>query len=505
MKILSSWQIRKIDADTILQEGISSLELMKRAATAFYTWLTERYQNKSASILLFAGVGNNGGDALVVARLLHKAGYNVEVCLVEYGKNYSEDCAHNVRRIRAENISLQIISNEKEIPDMHRYDLLIDGLFGTGLSRNVSGIAAAVIQAINKSGKRVISIDVPSGLFLDRKTELAVQATETVTFQIPKLALYLPDNYTYTGNVTNVPIGLSEKAIAEAETNMFFTRKEEIAKMIKPLSKFAHKGTEGHALIVGGSLGKMGSVCISSRAALKMGCGLVTAYIPKCGGSILQSSFPEAMVIEDPGEEYINSIPVNLPVSAVGIGVGMGQSARTARALLNFLEENSAPLVVDADGLNILAQHQEWLSLLAPKTILTPHPKELSRLTGVWNGDYDKIQKTRLLAREYDLIVVIKGAYSVIVDSNNIFVNSSGTPALATAGSGDALTGMITSLLAQGYPPLEAARVGVYLHGMTADITANSIYPRSFIASDIIDNIGDAYKELKKTADSFGF
>lgn len=498
MKILTSEQIRRVDAETIKREGIPSLELMKRAAKAFYDRFTERFPDKNSPVLIFAGVGNNGGDGLVVARLLNKSGYNVKVCIVEYSDHYTEDCAHNVRRIKAENISYMKVREEKEIPELSGYDLLIDGIFGTGLSREVSGIAATVIQRINESGKPVISIDVPSGLFLDRPTSFAVHATETITFQIPKLALYLPDNQAYTDKVTIVPIGLNKEAIAQEASNMSLVERCNIRALLKPLHKFAHKGTQGHGLLIGGSLGKIGSVCLASRAALRSGCGLVTAFVPGCGTSVLQTAFPEAMVIEDRNGTHITSIGYTIRHDAVGIGVGMGLLPETQEAFYRFIQQNRAPMVIDADGLNILSKNREWLSLLPPDTILTPHPKELSRLIGEWREDYEKIEKTIAFAKKYRLIVVLKGAYTLIVTPEHLYVNRTGTPALATAGSGDVLTGIITGLLAQGYSPLEAAQSGVFLHGLTADLTAAEIHPRSFIASDIIDNLGRAYFEIEK-------
>ncbi|MBK5195116.1 MAG: NAD(P)H-hydrate dehydratase [Proteiniphilum sp.] len=498
MKILTSEQIRVVDAETIKWEGIPSLTLMKQAATAFYNRFVENYPRKEIAVLIFSGVGNNGGDGLVVARMLNKSGYNVMLYVVEYSDKYSEDCAHNLRRAKAENVPNKKIITDIDIPDPNQYDVVIDAIFGTGLSREVTGVAKTVIDSINECGKPVYSIDMPSGMFPDRKTSFAVRATETVTFQIPKLALFLPENKDYTGNVSIVPIGLNEEAIAEAESNIFFTEYEEIRALLKPLGRFAHKGTEGHALIIGGSLGKIGSVCLASKAALKTGCGLVTAYLPKCGMPVIQSFLPEAMAVEDNHPERISYIGYDLLPDAIGIGIGMGQQAETEDAFHYFLKNNKAPLVIDADGLNLLAKHPKWLAYLPSRTILTPHPKELSRLIGMWSDDYDKIQKTRFFANENDLVVVIKGAYSLIIDADNIYMNSTGTPALATAGSGDVLTGMITSLLAQGYKSTEAARVGVYLHGLTADLTQKSIHPRSFTAGDIIENIGNAYLNLEK-------
>ena len=532
MKILSSEQIRIVDAETIKREGISSLELMKRAATAFCYWFTKKYTNKQSLIAIFSGVGNNGGDGLVIARILHKLGYNVDVFIVEYKDSYSDDCAHNLRRVKAEKIHYKKILDKIDIPSLEKYDIVIDGIFGIGLSREVSGIAADVIEVINEfssiktgyyeldyagahtgyseahkgysnvhagyfnSHKSVISIDVPSGLFLDRKTDFAVRANETVSFHTPKLALYLPENYLFAGNVTILNIGLNEQTISEIESNLFFTERNDIKASLKPLLKFAHKGTEGHALIIGGSIGKIGSVSLATKAALKMGCGLITAYVPRCGVSVIQSQFPEAMAIEDKGDKHIREINFDITPDAIGVGVGMGQLEETVTAFYKFIQNYKGPMVIDADGLNILSKHQERLSIIPPKTILTPHPKELMRLIGNWRDDFDKIKKTVELAQRFDLIIIVKGAYSLIIDSQNIYVNSSGTPALATAGSGDVLTGMITSLLAQGYDSMDAARVGTYMHGMTADITSQYIHPRTFIASDIIDNIGKCYINL---------
>lgn len=498
MKILSVEQIREVDAKTIKYDGIPSLELMKRASVAFYNWFASRYTDKSVSILIFSGIGNNGGDGLMIARLLYRSGYNVKVNIVEYSKKYSENCAHHIRRAKAENISLKKISEGDALPDITNYDIIIDAIFGTGLKREIENISKEIIKTINETGKTVISVDVPSGLFLDKKTEIAVHATETVTFQIPKLALFLSENEIYTGNLSIIPIGLNFNAIAEAETTIFYTEKEYIKRLIKPLSKFTHKGIQGHAFIIGGCKGKTGAVHLASKAALKSGCGLVTAFTPKCSLPILQTNLPELMVLEDESNDFISNIKFDLKPNAIGIGIGMGQKDETQEAFYKFLLSNKTPMVIDADGLNILSLHPEWLTQLLPKTILTPHPKELERLIGKWNNDHDKIEKTRLFAKKHDLIIVLKGAFTMIIDSEYMYVNNTGTPALATAGSGDVLTGIITSLLAQGYEPLESARIGVYIHGSTSNLTKDSIHPLSFVASDIIENISRAYFDLEK-------
>ena len=279
--------------------------------------------------------------------------------------------------------------------------------------------------------------------------------------------------------------------------NTIFIDQKEILKRYKYIDKQTHKGIQGHALLIGGSYGKIGSVCLSSKAALKTGCGLVTAFVPKCGYEIVQISIPEVMVLTDVQEKFISNITFEIVPQAIGIGPGIGQELSTQKALHDFLKINTASLVMDADALNILSLNKSWLSLLAPKTIITPHPKELERLIGTWKSEEEKFEKTKLFSKQYNLIVVMKGAPTHTIDGETIYENSTGNAALATAGSGDVLTGMITSLLAQSYEPVNAAILGVYLHGLTADIALPDTGYQSFIASNVIENIGKAYLTLE--------
>ncbi|HTN68231.1 MAG TPA: NAD(P)H-hydrate dehydratase [Dysgonamonadaceae bacterium] len=493
MKILSSKTIRIVDAKTIKYNKISSLELMEAAAVAFFDRFVQKHTNQEKTIAIFCGMGNNGGDGLVLARLLHYAGYKVIVFIVKVRNISSNDYALNLEKVKRTGVTISNITSAEEIPDLSDIKIVIDAIFGTGLSRELSGLAKKVIISINQERKHVVSVDVPSGLFLNKQTILAISANETITFQIPKLALFLPDNDKFVGNLTSVDIGLSTKAISEAKTDKYLITSQNLASILKPLNKFTHKGTQGHSLIIGGSLGKIGAISLASKAALKTGCGLVTAFIPQCGTDALQCYFPEAMVIEDKNRFFISSISYNIHPDAIAIGMGMGQNEETKQALYHFLLQSPKTLVIDADALNILAENSDWLSLLQPNTILTPHPAELARLIGNWKNDFEKIESARAFAQKYTIIIVIKGAHTLIIDSNNLYVNSSGTPALATAASGDILSGMIAGLLAQSYEPIIAAQLGVYIHGMTANITSDKINPRAFIASDIIDNIGKVY------------
>ena len=281
--------------------------------------------------------------------------------------------------------------------------------------------------------------------------------------------------------------------------------KEDILKIYKPVNDHTHKGTQGHALLIGGSYGKIGAVCLSTKAALKSGCGLVTAFIPECGYTILQTSVPEVMVLTDTEKKYISDIQYNFTPNAIGIGPGIGQEQTTQNALNNFLKSIKIPLVIDADALNILSRNQKWFALLPENSILTPHQKELERMIGKWDDEDERLEMTKKFAKKHKLIIVSKGSPTQIIDSENIYENSTGNAALATAGSGDVLTGMITGLLAQSYNPLDSAMLAVYLHGLTADIALSTTGHESFIASDIISNIGSAFLTLKGNRREIGF
>lgn len=273
---------------------------------------------------------------------------------------------------------------------------------------------------------------------------------------------------------------------------------KKILEIYKPLEQKTHKGSQGHALIIGGSYGKIGSIVLASKACLRSGCGLVTALIPKCGYDVLQTALPEAMVLTDDNERCISNIEFEIEPKAIAIGMGMGQEMLTQKAFHQFLKTNNKPLLIDADGINILARNKNLLELLPEKTILTPHKKELERLIGSWKSEEEKLKLIGTLAKKFSLIFVIKGAPTHIFDGENLYKNTTGNPALATAGSGDSLSGIITSFLAQGYKPLEASLFGVYLHGLTADIAISATGYESFIASDISENLGKAFLSLNK-------
>jgi hydroxyethylthiazole kinase-like uncharacterized protein yjeF len=498
MKIFNAEKIKELDKLTIETQKITSLELMERAALQAFLWLVNHFHDKKTVYHIFCGVGNNGGDGLVIARMLKQNFFEVHIYVVPFSEKFSNDFDSNLERLKECNLTYEVIKADSEFPNIAENHIIIDAIFGIGLTRVMDSWLQLLIQKINYHQSFTVSIDVPSGLFLNQKTNVAIHSDVVLTFQLPKLAFYLPDNENFINEIVLLPIDLDEKAIEFIPSNYFYTNLNEIKKRYKPISKFSHKGTQGHVLLIGGCFGKIGAMVLASQATLRSGCGLATVFIPKCGYEILQTATPEAMVITDESYHRISNIAFNFQPKAIGIGMGIGQDVATAEAIFDFLKNNSIPLVIDADALNILSEHQEWLNLLPKNSILTPHPKELERLIGTWNDDFDKIEKVKVFAKTYHLVVLIKGAFTLIIDEKNVFVNSSGNQALATGGSGDVLSGMITSFRAQGYSAVDAALLGVYFHGRTADIAMNDMGYEGFIASDIIKYLGKVFMELRR-------
>lgn len=493
MKIFTALQIKQADEITIVKQNIASHDLMERAGTEAFLWLKRKFPDKETVFHVFCGQGNNGGDGLVIARLLHNDRYSIVLDVIYEAGKPTVDFTANLQKI--EDAAIPYNKNENYYFEKDRL-VYIDAIFGIGLSRELNDTTRQVVERINNGKGCVISIDVPSGMFMDRKTDFAVQSDIVLTFQFPKLSFYLPDNYRFIKDVVVLDIGLDSEFIENTPTGYYFTDGFEICNRYKPVAAYAHKGTQGHALIIGGSYGKIGAVCLSAKAALMSGCGLVTAYVPKCGYTILQTAFPEAMVVTD-GDEYITQIGFDLNPKAIGIGMGLGQHPDTQKALYEFLKLQSLPLVIDADALNILSYNKDWLKLLPENSIITPHPKELERLMGSWQDDFEKIEMMIAFSKEYKLVLIAKDSRTMIVYNDTIYINSTGNAALATGGSGDVLTGIITGLLAQSYDPINAAIFGVYLHGLTADIGVAETGKQSFIASDILKYMGAAYRDIE--------
>ena len=503
MKILSAKQIMEADKLTIEKQGISSTELMERAATKVFDEIHARLQGAPIPVKIFCGIGNNGGDGLVVGRQLIDAGYDVTIYIVNYSDQRSADFLINYDRVKNRTKKWPVLlKSEDEFPEINYGDFVVDAIVGVGLNRPLPDWVAGLVRHINASGPFVLAIDMPSGLMADAPVEdleSIIRASYTITFQAPKMSFYLPDSAPFVGDLQILDIGLDSDFLEQAVPEAELISKPEARALYTPRQRFTHKGTYGHALIIGGSYGKIGSVCLTATAALRAGAGLVTIFAPKYGYDILQTALPEAMVITDPHNEILTNIEFDLDPDVIGFGIGVGTKEETIEAFEQLLKKNKKPMVIDADGLNILSKKKELLKLVPEGSVLTPHPKELERLIGSWKNDFEKLEKVKTFTQDYKVIVLIKGTYTFVVTPNDLFINTTGNPGMATAGSGDVLTGVITALIGQGYEPLRAAVLGAYLHGKAGDLAAENLSYEGLIAGDIAKNTGAAIFDLFET------
>ncbi|MDH6535511.1 NAD(P)H-hydrate dehydratase [Parabacteroides sp. 52] len=501
IKIFATEQVKELDKYTIEHEPIASIDLVERASVLFVQEFVRHFSRQSR-VFVFAGPGNNGADALAIARLLADESYKVEVYLFNPSHHLSLDCDKNKERLQKEvSVAFTEVAGPFEAPQLGEQDIVIDGLFGSGLNRSLEGGFAAVVNYINESDATVVAIDIPSGLFGEdnrqNNPDAIIRADVTLTFAFPKLAFLLPENHVYVGEWKVLDIGLHPTAVEEMSTPYVQVSEEDIVSLLRPRERFAHKGNYGHALLVAGSKGKMGASLLAARACLRSGAGLLTAHIPFRGEQTFQTAFPEAMLSFDPHKEYFTTVPELAPYTAVAVGPGIGQSFETAAAVERLLERFGKPLVIDADAINLLASNHDMFNKIPSNSLLTPHPKEFDRIAGESHSDYERLQKARMFASEKNMYIVLKGAYTATcTPDGRVFFNNSGNPGMATAGSGDVLTGILLGLLSQGYEPGEAAVLGVYLHGAAGDLAAAFRSEESLIAGDITEMLGKAFKQL---------
>lgn len=505
MKIFTSKQIHEWDAYTIEHEPVSSIDLMERAAAAIAEAITRKW-DKDVPIIVFAGPGNNGGDALAVARMLADRQYNISAYLFNIRNHLSDDCYANKMRLKESKLLKKFVEvvDEFDPPELTAETLVIDGLFGSGLNKPLSGGFASLVKYINASECKVVSIDLPSGLMAEDNTynisANIIRADVTLTLQTKKLCMYFADCQQYLGNLEILDIGLSEEWMAKTQTPLTLVERHNILPLMKTRDDFAHKGSMGHALIIAGCYGMAGAATMATKACLRTGVGKATAHIPARNYDIMQISVPEAIVQIDKEEHCFSEAIDTDGYDAVAIGPGLGQRDTTAVALISQIRRTQKPLVLDADALNILASRRAWLQQLPQGVLLTPHPKEFDRLEGNDSGsDYERLVKARDMAQRLQIYILLKGHYSALCQPDgSVLFNSTGNSGMATAGSGDVLTGIIVGLMARGYQTSEAAVVGMYLHGLAGDIAAEENGKESLVATDIITSISEAFKELSK-------
>ncbi|UCG28955.1 MAG: NAD(P)H-hydrate dehydratase [Bacteroidales bacterium] len=503
MKIFRADQVKQIDAYTIENEPVRSIDLMERAAFQLYRWLVQRY-SRERKIKIYVGPGNNGGDGLALARMLAEDFYQVEVFYVKFTDKVTKDWKINYDRLaKQDKADVRYLVTGERMPVTDKQDLLVDGLFGSGLSRPLDGFPAEVVRSINKHEGEIIAIDIPSGLMGEdnsgNKRSNIVNATITLTFQFPNLSFFYAENEIFVGEWHLLPIGLHQDIIRELQTGFFYLTPDLIRSNMGKRKKFSHKGNFGHVLLISGCYGKMGAAILASRACLRTGTGLLTTHIPKFGYGIIQTALPEAMISIDQSDIIFTLAPDLEPYQAIGVGPAIGCRNNSHKALHDLIERAGVPIVFDADAINILGENRKWLNSVPAGSIFTPHPKEFERLVGKSKNHFDRNMKQIAFAKKYNVYLVLKGAFtSVACPDGSCYFNSTGNPGMATAGSGDVLTGIILSLLGQGYSPKLSALIGVYIHGLAGDIARDQYGEEALIATDIIENLGNAFKEIRK-------
>jgi ADP-dependent NAD(P)H-hydrate dehydratase / NAD(P)H-hydrate epimerase len=500
MKIFTAEQIREWDQYTIHHEPVDSLLLMERAAARCTEWLLKNCNNAN-QFMIFCGKGNNGGDGLAIARMLFLQNRVIEVFVVESYTKASSDFSANFQRLQKLNVSVKAIWNREDIPVLPANAVIVDALYGSGLNRPTEGITAELINTINRSGCTTVAVDIPSGLFADKSSKGCdvVQADFTLSFQSYKLAFLLPENEKYTGETVILDIGLHPDFERNTVARFELTERAFIKSLLLPRKKFAHKGSFGHAALLTGSFGMMGAAILAAKGCLRSGVGKADVHIPECGLNILQAAVPEAICKPGKNATHLSKLPEMDVYDAAGIGPGIGMHKETTELLKQFFLSYKKPAVLDADALNIIAANKILSDIITPASVLTPHPKEFERLFGPSENDFDRIELALQKAKQHNIYIILKGRYSFIASPDGKgYFNSTGNPGMATAGSGDVLTGMITGLLAQGYSPLHAALIAVYWHGLAGDLAAKEKSEPAMIAGDIVEMLGKAFIKLSE-------
>ncbi len=487
MKLFTAWQMQQWDAYTIKQQQITSLDLMERASQACTDWLLQQQLNIQP-VKIFCGKGNNGGDGLAIARQLLAAGANPYVYITEFGAPGTTDFQQNLHRLRPLTNNIFYIQSAAHFPEISNEEIVIDALFGFGLNRPLTGLYEQLVSHIN-GAKTIISIDIPSGLFTGETSlpNTIIKATHTLTFQTLKLCFLIPENAIFFGKVHLLPIGLDTGF--DEDTTYSLTDQALIKCIYKPRKEFSHKGTFGHALLIAGNTGKMGAAVLCAKACLRSGVGLLTCCIPENEFQVMQITTAEAMVTKR-GELDMDKY------NTIGLGPGIGTDGDTAEYIKNIISNYKQPVLIDADALNILSKENDWQKLLPANAIVTPHPKEFDRLFGESSNDFERVQKAIDASAQHPIIIVLKGHYTLVAKAGKGYFNTTGNAGMATGGSGDTLSGIITALLAQKYEPLDAALLGVYIHGLAADLCLDEQSYESLLPTDMIEKLGSAFKQV---------
>lgn len=492
MKVLTSEQIKAADKHTILNEPIASIDLMERAAEKCCEFFPP--VGKWNHLVVVCGTGNNGGDGLAIARLLHSSYKSVRVLVLESSWKYSDDFKINLQRFKDENGNVQVVKEADDI-FIREDELVVDAILGTGLKGPVEGFLADCIEVINSQATYVIAIDLPSGLNASAPTTGAViKADQTLTIGAPKPALFFVENAQFIGDWILVEIYKGDTVLADFSEAPEMVDESFARSFLKVRGQYSNKGTFGKALIVAGSEGKYGAAILAARACMRSGIGLLTVQVPSRGSELIHLSIPEALLKPDVNERIISSVTDFENFDCIGIGPGIGMNDRTVDALIELIKLYRKPMVLDADALNIIGEHPTLLTMLPENSILTPHPKEFERVFGPSENSFARLEKQRNQSMQHKIIIVCKGRYTTITTPDGkIYFNTSGNSGLAKGGSGDVLTGILTALLGQGYSAVDAAILGVFVHGHSADMLAAKMNEAGILPSDVIENLPSAF------------
>lgn len=505
-KILTIEQIRTCDAETIRIQNIKPIDLMERAASECTNWISKRL-NRSYTFHIFCGPGNNGGDGLAISRMLTQAGYTCKT-YATHSENRSHDCQINLDRLISSHPESVVFLDDQILPEITPgRNIFVEALFGSGLNRPIQGPSKNLIELLNQQTGLRIAIDIPGGLHSDMAPTpdtTIFKADHTLSFQLIKRSFLHRESVQFTGEVHLLDIQLDRNFIDSAETDYHYLDTDSLKKVYSPRNPFDHKGTYGNALIAAGQYGMMGAAILASRASMKSGAGKTISLIPACGLNSLQSATPEVTCITA-GSNHLSNVSHDghsrtLDLSeftSIAIGPGIGTDSETAGFMFQIIEEATDPMILDADALNILAEHRDWLNKLPPHTIITPHPGEFRRLFGETTNSFDQLDLARQKAAEHNIIIVLKGHHTTInLPDGTTWYNMTGNAGMATGGSGDVLTGILAGLLAQGYSPEATAKIAVWIHGYAADLALRTESVESLIASDIVTHLGAAFKSI---------
>lgn len=494
IKIPSDKQIRELDGFTIQSEPISSQALMWRAAQAFVNEFTKAHPTRSKSVLVFCGMGNNGGDGLCIGLILKRLSYRVQVFTAHYSPNASPDFEYYRAKYISEGLNIHQVFDKADFPKLNDSDIVVDGLWGTGLSRPIEGIGFQLIKHINQSGAKVVSIDIPSGLNTNKSNDfIKIKADTTISFEFPKLSFFLPETGPYAGVWKAPSIGLSQEGIENLQVNSFVSELEDFSSSFPTNRCFSHKGDNGRALLMGSSSGMLGALSFAGAAAHAVGAGLIHLGLGQDQIMAMQILQPESMCLSAGRNSNVDSLPDIDKFDAICFGPGIGRAPETAEVLEKLISKRPSRLLIDADGLNLLSENLDWLKNLPNETILTPHPGEFSRLAGSSEDSFHRIEKAREFAKTYQCVLVLKDSFTqVFCPKGDLFINPTGNPVLSHGGSGDVLAGCITGLLTRGLKPLDAAKIGVYLHGLAADMYAEKTGHQTILPDVLANKLRDA-------------